>query len=96
MDGFDRGIDRDNGSGRDRPTEAEAPGDSTVRGGEPRTAVETRTRGEAYADLRQIDESGWDRGRRYEAPRGELAVFRVERAGLLTVAHRATRGGRTM
>jgi hypothetical protein len=86
MGGFDRGFDHDNGSERDRPAEAEALGDSTVRGGEPRIAVETRTRGEAYADLRQIVESGWDRGRRYEAPHGELAMFRAERAGLPEVS----------
>ena len=86
MDGFDRRFDRDNGSERDRPTEAEAPGDSIVRGGEPRMVVETRTRGEAYADLRQIAESGWDRGHRYEAPHGELAVFRAGRAGLPEVS----------
>ena len=86
VDGFDRGFDRDNGSERDRTTEAEALGDSTVRGGEPRIAVETRTRGEAYADLQQIDESGWHRGRRYEAPHGELAKFRAERAGLPEVS----------
>ena len=86
MGGFDRGVDRDNGSERDRPAEAEALGDGTVRGGEPRIAVETGTRGEAYADLRQIDESGWDRARRYEAPHGELAKFRTERAGLPVVS----------
>jgi hypothetical protein len=84
--GLDRGLDRDDGSERDRPAEAAALADSTVQGGKPRIAVETRTRGEAHADLRQIVESGWDRGRRYEAPRGELAVFRAERAGLPDVS----------
>jgi hypothetical protein len=80
--GFDRGFDRDNGAERDRPTESEAHGDSTVQGGDPRIAVVTRTRGEAYADLRQIVESGWDRHQGFDAPRGELAMFRAEGAGL--------------
>jgi hypothetical protein len=43
---------------------------------------ETRTPGEAYADSRQALESGWDRHRRFDAPRAELARFRMERAGL--------------
>jgi hypothetical protein len=76
------GFDRDNGSERDRPTEAEALGDSTVRSGELRTAVETRTRGEAHADLHQVLTSGWNRNYRYQSPHGELAMFRTERAGL--------------
>jgi neutral trehalase len=79
--GFDRGFDRENGSERDKPAELAAVGDGTVRGGEPRVAVETRTRGEAHADLRQAVESGWDRGQRFAAPRGELAVFQARRAG---------------
>lgn len=86
MVGFDRGFDRDNGAERDRPTEAGAHGDSTVQGDDPRIAVETRTRGEAYADLRQIVESGWNRHQRFDAPRGELAMFRAERAGLPEVS----------
>jgi len=84
--GFDGGFDRGNGAERDRPTEAGAHGDSTVQGGDPRIAVETRTRGEAYADLRQVVESGWDRHQRFDAPRGELAMFRAERAGLPEVS----------
>lgn len=79
MGGFDRGFDRDDGAERDQPTEAAVVGDGTVRGGEPRTAVETRTRDEAQADLRQAVESGWDRGRTFKAPRGELAVFQAVR-----------------
>lgn len=82
MGGFDRGFDRDKGSERDKPAEVVAVSDDTVRSGEPRVAVETRTRGEAHADLRQAVESGWDRGQRFEAPRGELAVFQARRAGL--------------
>jgi hypothetical protein len=84
--GFDRGFDRDSGAERDKPAEAAAAGDGSLRGGEPRATVETRTRGEAYADLRQAVESGWDRTGRYEAPRGELAAFRAERAGLPEVS----------
>ncbi len=82
MGGFDRG----NGSERDRPAEAEALGDSSVQGGELRIAVETRTRGEAHADLRQVVMSGWDRNHRYQSPHGELAMFRTERAGLPPVS----------
>lgn len=89
--GFDRGFDRDNGSGRDKPAEVVAAGDGTVRGGEPRMAVETRTRGEAHADLRQVVESGWDRGQRFGAPRGELAVFPARRAGLPGVSSEEAR-----
>jgi hypothetical protein len=44
--------------------------------------VESRTRGEAYADLKQSVESGWDRQRTFDAPRAELAGFDVTRAGL--------------
>lgn len=82
MGAFDRGFDRDNGLDRDKPTEAAAASPGIVRGGEHRVSVETRTRGEAHADLRQAAESGWDRGQRFEAPRGELAVFQARRAGL--------------
>lgn len=88
--GFGCGLDRDNGAERDRPTEGAAHGDSTVQCGDPRIAVETRTRGEAYADLRQIVESGWDRHQGFDIPRGELAMFRAERAGL----RRSAPGGR--
>lgn len=101
MGGFDRGFDRDNGSERDKPAEAAAAGAGIVRGGEPRVAVETRTRGEAHADLRQAAESGWERGREFGAPAGELAVFRSGRAGLPEVSYREAgryverhRGGR--
>jgi hypothetical protein len=84
--GFDREFDRDSRAECNTPTDAAAFGESTVRGGESRIAIETRTRSEAYADLRQSAESGWDRGRRYEAPFGELAMFRAERAGLPAVS----------
>ena len=86
MGGFDRGFDRDNGSERDKPTEPAAVGEAVREAGVPRMAVETRTRGEAHADLRQSVESGWDRGQRFDVPRGELAVFRAERAGLPEVS----------
>jgi hypothetical protein len=82
----DRGFDRDNRSERDKPTETAAVGAAVREIGVPRVAVETRTRGEAHADLRQSVESGWDRRGRFEAPRGELAVFRPERAGLPEVS----------
>ena len=76
------GFDRDNGSERDKPTETAAVGEAVREAGVPRMAVETRTRGEAYADLRQAVDSGWDRGQRFEAPHGELAMFQARRAGL--------------
>ena len=79
----DGGLDR---SERDKPTEAAAVGEAVREVGVPRVAVETRTRGEAGADLRQSVESGWDRGQRFDVPRGELAVFRAERAGLPEVS----------
>jgi hypothetical protein len=82
----DRGFDRDNHSERDKPTETAAVGAAVREIGVPRVAVETRTRGEAHADLRQSVESGWDRHGRFEAPRGELAVFRPERARLPEVS----------
>jgi hypothetical protein len=78
------GFDRE--SGRDKPAEAAAAGPGAVRGGELSVAVETRTRGEARADLRQAAGSGWDRHRRFEAPRGELAAFRAGDAGLPEVS----------
>jgi hypothetical protein len=80
VDGFDRGSERD------RPTEVAGVGEGAVRGGEPGVSVESRTRGEEYADLRQIAQAGWDRGRRFDAPRGELAEFRTARAGLPEVS----------
>ena len=86
MGSLDRGFDRDSRLDRDKPTEAAAVGASIVRDGEHRVAVETRTRGEAYADLRQAAESGWERGREFGAPAGELAVFRAGRAGLPEVS----------
>ena len=44
--------------------------------------AETRSQGEAYADTRQSFESGWERHRRFDAPRAELARFKTDRAGL--------------
>jgi hypothetical protein len=80
------GVDRDDGPEGDRRAEAADAGDGAARGGERRVAVETRTRGEARAGLRQVAESGWGRHQRFEAPRGELAAFRAERAGLAEVS----------
>jgi hypothetical protein len=76
----------DHDADRDKPVEAATVGEGTPRDRELGVVVETRTRGEAYADLRQSAESGWDRSRRFDAPRGELAVFRAERAGLPEVS----------
>jgi hypothetical protein len=78
------GFDRE--SGRDKPAEAAPAGPGAVRGGEFSVAVGTRTRGEARAGLRQAAGSGWDRHRRFEAPRGELAAFRAGDAGLPEVS----------
>jgi hypothetical protein len=72
----------DYGADRDKPVEAVTVGEGTPRDRELGVIVETRTRGEAYADLRQTAESGWDRSRRFDARSGELAAFRAERAGL--------------
>ncbi len=80
MGGFDRVPDRD------KPAEAVAVVEGALAGDEPRVAVETRTRGEAYADSRQSAESGWDRSRKFDAPRGELAALSAERAGLTEVS----------
>jgi hypothetical protein len=87
--GFDRGFDRDNGLEPDKPTEAAAVGPGTVQGREHRATMETPTRGEAFASLRQAVESGWERGPRVRAPRGELAAFR---AGLERGTHRLGEG----
>jgi len=76
----------DRGSDCDKPAEPVTVGEGTPRGRELGVVVETRTRGEAYADLRQSAESGWDRSRRFDAPHGELAAFRAERAGLPEVS----------
>jgi hypothetical protein len=87
--GFDRGFDRDNGLEPDKPTEAAAVGPGTVQGREHRATMETPTRGEAFASLRQAVKSGWERGPRVRAPRGELAAFR---AGLERGTHRLGEG----
>lgn len=76
----------DHGTDRDKPVEAVTVGEGTPRDHELGVIVETRTRGDAYADLRQSAESGWDRSRRFDAPSGELAAFRAERAGLPEVS----------
>ncbi len=78
------GFDRE--SEGDKPAETAIADLGAMQRGELRTAVETRTRGEAYADLRQAVESDWDRHRKFDAPRGELARFEPERAGLPEVS----------
>jgi hypothetical protein len=56
---------------------AEGPADR----GPPLSLDELRSRGEAYAELRQRVEGGWE-PRPFEAPRAELGRFDPERAGL--------------
>jgi hypothetical protein len=46
---------------------------------------ESRSRGEAYAELRQRVEGGWE-PRQFEAPRAELGRFDPERAGLAPIS----------
>ena len=66
---------------QDRPAEVAA-ADRPVKVAQLDALVETRGRGEVYADTRQSVESGWERDRQFDAPRAELARFRPERAGL--------------
>jgi hypothetical protein len=66
---------------QDKPTEATA-ADKPAKVAKLDALVETRSRGEVYADTRQSCESGWERHRLFDAPRAELARFRTERAGL--------------
>lgn len=83
MGAFDRVTDRD------EPAEMPAAGkcgDGGRGGAEFAALRETRMPGEAYADLRQADEAGWDRHLRFSAPRGELAEFKLEDAGLPEVS----------
>ena len=65
----------------DKPAEAASIGDGRKEAGSD-VPVESRTRSEYYADLRQAAGSGWDRNLRFTAPRGELARFKPEFAGL--------------
>lgn len=58
MGEFGRGFNRDSGLDLNRPAQAAGADAGTVRGGGHRTVIETRTRGEAYADLRQIAAAG--------------------------------------
>lgn len=83
MSVFDRVTDRD------EPAEVSAVGNGgdDRRGGAESVALrETRTPGEAYADLRQAVEAGWDRHLRFSAPRDELARFEPGLAGLPEVS----------
>lgn len=66
---------------QDKPTEAAAAGKS-AKVANIDAPAETRSRGEVYADTRQSCESGWERHRQFDAPRGELVRFKTERAGL--------------
>lgn len=66
--------------GADKPGElvlAEDPADRA----QPLPQVESRSRGEVYAELRQRVEGGWE-PRPFEAPRAELGRFSPERAAL--------------
>lgn len=65
----------------DKPAEAATADDGRKEAGSD-VPVESRTRSEYYADLRQAAGSGWDRNLRFTAPRGELARFKPELAGL--------------
>jgi hypothetical protein len=70
-------------SGSDAPREialAEGPDGSGDRP-QSRLPEETRSRGEARADLRQLADGDWET-RPFEAPRAELGRFDPERAGL--------------
>lgn len=70
---------------RDEPTEVPTVGkggDGGHGGAESVALREARTPGEAYADLRQAVEAGWDRHLRFSAPRDELAQFKLGDAGL--------------
>jgi hypothetical protein len=66
---------------QDKPPEA-ARADEPDKVAKLDVPVETRSRGEVYADTRQGCESGWERHRLFDAPRAELARFRTELAGL--------------
>jgi hypothetical protein len=76
-------------------SELDVPGPNTIRElpraqgsgdqAQPLLPDEPRTRGEAYAELRQRVEGGWE-PRRFEAPRAELGRFDPERAGLAQVS----------
>lgn len=68
----------------DKPTEAAADDGRKEAGSD--VPAESRTRSECYADLRQAAGSGWDRNVRFTAPRGELARFKPELAGLPEVS----------
>jgi hypothetical protein len=80
---------------------AESPADRT----QPLPLDDARSRGEAYAELRQRTEGGWE-PRRFEAPREELERFDPERAALPPMSldaaakylkeHRTTRPWLTM
>jgi hypothetical protein len=69
----------------DKPAEAATAGDGRKEAGSD-VPVESRTRGECYADLRQAAESGWDRRLKFDAPRGELERFEPGLAGLPEVS----------
>lgn len=69
----------------DKPAKTEQPVKAAVDLPAVDLPVETRTRGEVYADTRQYVESRWDRHLKFDAPRDELARFNPERARLPAV-----------
>jgi hypothetical protein len=78
MGAFDRWSD---GPDRDTPTEVATVGKSAKVVAFDALAM-ADTRRETYANTRQSAESGWERHRLFEAPRAELARFRMARADL--------------
>jgi hypothetical protein len=59
--------------------------EETADEAQPLPPDESRSRGEAYAELRQRVEGGWE-PRQFEVPRAELGRFDPERAGLAPVS----------
>jgi hypothetical protein len=70
--------------GRDNPGELVLPEDHADTA-QPLPLEESHSRGEAYAELRQRVEGGWE-PREFEAPCAELGRFDPERAGLRAVS----------
>jgi hypothetical protein len=82
--GSDAPREKPDASGSDAPREiafAEGPADGSGDRPQSRLREETRSRGEARADLRQLADGDWET-RPFEAPRAELGRFDPERAGL--------------
>jgi hypothetical protein len=81
VNAFDRGSDSPD---RDTPTEVPA-ADNSAWPVKAHLLVDTRSRSEAHADLKQSVESGWDGRRVFDAPRAELARFTAGQANLAEV-----------